>query len=98
MPNARSRGGPCELVGRLRVHPVILAFREAGTDMRNAGEMYDRIDAGEQRRPVDRPGEVAEAGDLDARGKVQGTSVAYGGAHRVAGARERCGEGTSDRP
>src|SRR5579884_3218278 len=65
--------------------------------MRVAGEMHDRLDAGQQRRPIDGLGEITEAGDLDAGRKRDGAWIAYRGAHRVAGLGERGDQRTSDR-
>ena len=47
------------------IHAIIGLVRNVGSDVRDAGEMHDRIHSGEQGRPVDLPREIADLCRLD---------------------------------
>ncbi len=64
--------------------------------MRNTGEVHHRIHAGDQRRPVNRSGEIGLHRDFDTGRKLSATAVAHRGAHVVSGLRQRGGQRPAD--
>ena len=55
--------------GRKVVHAVVGRVGDVRPDMRDAGEMHDRVHAGDERRPVDRARKIGQQRDLDTRRK-----------------------------
>ena len=54
LAHAGLRGGARQRRGRKVVHPVVDRVGDLRPDMRDAGEVHDRIHAGDERRPVER--------------------------------------------
>jgi len=52
--------------------------------MRNTGEVHHSIHAGDQRRPVNRVGEIGLHRDVDTGRQLPVTAVAHCGAHGVS--------------
>ena len=83
------RGGARQRRGRKMVHPVVDRVGDLRPDMRDAGEMHDRIHAGDERRPVDRARKIGQQHDLDTGGKRAPPAVAHRRAHLIARSRQR---------
>ncbi len=64
--------------------------------MRNTGEMHHRVHARDQRRPVDRSGEIGLHRDFGTGRQLPATALAHCGAHVVSGLRQRCGQRLAD--
>ena len=88
--HARRRGRARKRGGRQMVHAVVGRVRNIRPDMRDAGEMHDRIHAGERAAPS-RPRRARSGSSATSTpaGNAAPPAVAHRGAHRMAGIRER---------
>src|SRR5262249_24489881 len=76
---------------------VRAAGAEVGRGVRDAGEMHDRVDVGEQGPPFERAGKVGDRDDLDRTRKDVG-GLPHRGAHAVALRRQVLDHGSPDKP
>src|SRR5205807_4099651 len=78
-----------EVGARQMIDALVRGLGDIGTHVRDAGKVHDGIHAADQRRPIERRGEVAEGRKRDTRWKALTAPIADGRADCVAGAVER---------
>ncbi len=75
---------------------IVGGLVDSRADVGDAGKVHDGVDAGEQRRPVDRLAIIAGGDGLDARGKLGFAGLAGGRAHAMTGVGEGVDQGSAD--